>query len=68
MNIQPDEGHVLKAMAWDTMYYAFSIQAETSTKKADREQAVKWMAVMNENLDNIGNAMSKPGFWDKEET
>ena len=61
--LEPTQGHIIKAMAWDTLYYAFSIQAETAKSKKDRDRARNWMAVMDQNLENIGKEMATPDFW-----
>ena len=67
MTVQPNQGHMLKAIAWDALYIAFDIQSKTAKRKIDRDRAAKWRGIMDANLDAVTKQLADPDFWKKQE-
>ena len=61
--ITPDEGHVIKATAWDAMRVAFSIHAETADGEIQQGMAKNILLTMDSLLEQVGNKYSNAKTW-----
>jgi hypothetical protein len=61
--VEPSETHVLKAVAWDSMYAAYKFSVEAAPDKKGQDAAKKMLATMDKILENTAATLSSSKTW-----
>ena len=69
IDIQPNEIHVLKAVAWDTLYAMADMTAEGfGESKGQKKQAAALKEIMDNTMEAAADKLSNPETWEPGES